>query len=345
MRQPNHARRAFTLIEVGAITATLTIGAAMVLPQIQEARATARQLKDATQIRGIVQACAIWAQNNQERNPLPSRVDWEGATLPRPEGFEGKLLELDTTGNSLSLLVFNGFIPVELTVSPAEVGNVEVMQNYQHARPTSTVDPERAVWDPAFRGTPLDEWGGKVPGAVGDASHNSYAQVAYHGAREFIWGNTFSATEACWGNRGPVYILREDTWHPLAGSMFGDGSTTMEIHGDPETWEGNIGYNDQHVDYVKRPDPETVVWAFPGIVDESNREFPDNLFHSEHDNSRWLIDEQIELVTETDGRGTVKATGKNGGSGALDQRNNYLRPISKVVPGRNGLIEAKIWID
>lgn len=345
MRQPIPARRAFTLIEVGAITAMLTIGAATVLPQLQEARATARQLKDATQIRGITQACAIWAQHNGDRYPTPSRIDKTGTTLPRPAGLKGRDIRLDTTGNTLSLIIFNGFIPIELTLSPAEVGHVEVMKNYQTAYPTTAVDPAKCLWDPAFRGTPLDEWGGKVPGAVGDASHNSYAQAVYQGARESIWSNTFSATEACWGNRGPAYILRDNAWHPLAGSTFGDGSTTMEIHGDPETWEGNIGYNDQHVDYVKRPDPETLVWAFPGIADESNREFPDNLFHSEHDNSRWLIDEQIELVTETDGRGTVKATGKNGGSGALDQRNNYLRPISKVIPGQSGLIEAKIWID
>jgi type II secretory pathway pseudopilin PulG len=340
-----HRARGFTMIEVGAVLATLSVGAAVVLPQVQEARATARQIKDSTQLRGIAQACAIWAQNNKDHNPLPSEVDREGATLPLPEGFEGKVAQLDTTGNILSLLIFNGFIPTELTVSPAEVGNVEVMEDYQYANPTTTINPQRALWDPAFRGTPLDEWGGKVPGAVGDASHNSYAQVAFHGARRAMWGNTFLATEACWSNRGPVYVRRDQAWYPLAGSMFGDGSTTMIIHGDPDTWEGNTAFNDQHVEFFKRPDPEQLPWSFAGADGQGERIHLDNLFHAEHDQTRWLIDEQVELVADHLGRGTVHATGTKNGSGALDQRNNYLRPISKVIPGENGALRAQIWID
>lgn len=337
-----HAR-GFTLIEVGTVTAVLSIGVALVMPQLQEARATARQLKDSTQLRGITQACAIWAQNTDERYPTPSRIDRKGVTLPRPADLpaDARDLRLDTTGNTLSMLIWNGFMPVELTVSPAEAGNVEVMKNFQSASPTTAVDPNECLWDPAFRGTPLDQWGGKVPGDVGDASHNSYAQAAYFGARESIWSNTFKATEASWGNRGPAYVLRDDQWHPLAGSTFGDGSTTMEIHGAPDAWAGNIAFNDHHVGFVKRPDPEMLVWAFP----ELERHLPDNVFHSEFDQNRWLIDEQIELVTEHDGRGSVFATGKNGGPGALDQRNAYLRPIAGVVPGEGDALRAHIWID
>ncbi|MEQ8316109.1 MAG: type II secretion system protein [Phycisphaerales bacterium] len=341
-----HAR-GFTLIEVGAVTAVLSVGAAVVMPQFQEARATARQLKDSTQLRGITQACAIWAQNTDERYPVPSRIDRKGVTLPRPADLpaDARDLRLDTTGNTLSLLIWNGFIPWNLTVSPAEVGNVEVIKNYQTATPTTAVDPNACLWDPAFRGTPLDHWGGKVPGEVGDASHNSYAQVAYFGARESMWGNTFKATEACWANRGAAYVLRDDQWHPLAGSTFGDGSKTMKIHGPPDSWAGNIAFNDQHVSFVERPDPEMLVWAFAGLEGDGERHLPDNVFHSERDQNRWLIDEQIELVTEHDGRGSVFATGKNGGTGALDQRNAYLRPISTVVPGEGDALKAHVWID
>lgn len=340
-----HRTRGFTILELIAIIAILVVGYVAAVPQLGQARDQARELKDSTQLRGITQACAIWAQNNQERNPIPSTLEHNGHVLPRPDGLAGRDLRLDTTGNILSLLIFNGFIPVELTMSPAEVGNVQAMLNYQYAHPTTTVSPRDAFWDPAFRGTALDEWGGKVPGTVGDASHNSYAQMAYHGTREVMWSNTFSSREACWGNRGPAYTLDQGMWTPLTDSPFGDGSTTNRIHGDPGSWEGNIAFNDQHVEFVTRPDPEQLPWAFPGLEDQLNRRLPDNLFHSETDHDRRIIDENIALVAGNDGRGTLKATGRRDGDGALDQRNNYLRPISKIVPGENGVIEAQFWID
>lgn len=343
--RPNHTNRGFTILELVAIIASLVIGYVAAVPQLGQARDQARELKDSTQLRGITQACAIWAQNNRERYPIPSRIDLNGSTIARPDGLVGRDLRLDTTGNTLCLLIWNGFLPPELAVSPNEVGNVEVMANFNSAAPQSAMRPRDAFWDPAFRGTPLDEWGGKVPGAVGDASHNSYAQMAYHGAREAVWSNTFSSAEACWGNRGPAYTLDRGVWTPLAGSPFGDGSTTLRIHGAPETWEGNIAFNDQHVEFLDRPDPMHLSWVFPGLEDQLNRRHPDNVFHSENDHDRTVIDENIALVAGNDGRGSLKATGKPGGKGALDQKNNYLRPISKVVPGENGTIETQFWID
>ncbi len=338
MSQPRHARRAFTILELVAVLVSCVIS---IVVATQSSRAVARQLKDSTQIRGITQACAIWAQNNREKYPTPSRVDMTGATLPRPDGLNGRDLRLDTTGNTLSMLIWNGFFPPELTVSPAEKGNVKLMDTFQSANPPTAMRPHDAFWDPAFRGTPLDEWGGKVPGKIGDASHNSYAQVVYPGGREKLWTNTFSSREASWGNRGPAYEFDGGSWHPIAGNQFGDGSTTMRIHGEPETWEGNIGFNDQSVDYVLRPDPEHLVWTFS----EPQMRLPDNLFHAEHDHTRALIDEHIKVVMGNDGRGMAEFTGVKGGAGALDQKNNYLRPISKVLPGENGAIEVQFWID
>ncbi|MFI4881720.1 MAG: hypothetical protein ACIAQU_03950 [Phycisphaerales bacterium JB064] len=323
----------------------LVIGFVTALAPMGQARQEARQLKDSTQLRGITQASAIWAQNNQERYPTPSRVDRKGVTIPRPEGLNGRDLSLDTTGNILSAMIFNGFFPVELTVSPAEVGNVEVFANYQFANPTTTVNPPMALWDPAFRGTPLDVWGGKVPGIMGSASHNSYAQVAYYGRREHMWGNTFSASEAVWGNRGPAYTLEEQQWVPLRNSPFGDASTTMRIHGNPTTWEGNVAFNDQHVDFVTQPDPAALRWHFVDVGGQGPDILPDNLFHAEHDRTRAPIGEHLEVAAAGDARGIVRHSGKQVGDEALDQRNNYLRPISKVIPGENGAIEAHIWVD
>lgn len=338
-------RRGFTILELVAIIVSFVVGFVVAMPTLEGNRDTARQLKDSTQIRGIVQACAIWAQYNDERYPTPSRVDRNGSTLPRPDGLTGPDLRLDTTGNTLSMLMWNGFFPVELAVSPAEVGNVQVMADFMSVNPPTAVRPRDAFWDPAFRGTPLDEWGGKVPGAVGDAGHNSYAQVAYYGGRARLWSNTFSSVEACWGNRGPAYTLGDGGWVPLEGNQFGDGSTTMRIHGEPTTWEGNIGFNDQHVEYLTRPDPDSLRWRFPAPEGRGNLPANDNVFHAEHDRTRAPIDEHIKPVQGADGRGTIRGTMAEGGDGALDQRDNYLRPIARVVPGKNGRITAEFWID
>lgn len=71
---------------------------------------------------------------------------------------------------------------------------------------------------------------------------------------------------------------------------------------------------------------------------------PDNLFHAEHDNDRSVINENVSPVSGNEGRGIIRYSGA-GGREALDQRNNYLRPIAKVIPGANGVSEAHIWID
>lgn len=348
MRRPFASRRGLSAIEVLVVLGVVVLLTLVALPLVSGFRtgpSGSRGLKDATQIRGITQAAAIWAQNNNERYPTPSEIDLEGATLPRPADLDGPDRRLDTTGNTLSMLIWNGFFPVELAVSPAEAGNVEVHENFQAASPTSAENPSRAYWDPAFRGTPIDDWGGSVPGTVGDPGHNSYAQVAWFDDRSFMWSNTFDSTQAVLGNRGPVYTLNKNKWEAVQGNNFGSRSTTMLIHGAKNEWSGYVGFNDQHVDFFTRPDPMVLTWTFPGISDPTQQTVFDNLFHAEHDHSRALIDEQIKLAQGTDGRGLISGDGLPAGSGALDQQNNYLRPISRVLPGENGQISAEFWID
>ena len=228
--------RGLTVVEVIAIVVVVVILVGILLPAMGRPNhhGGSRQLKDQTQVRGIVQAMSLWAQNNGDRYPLPSLVDKDNATVADIGATK------NTTANIFSLLVFNGSIPTEICVSPAESnGKIEVFTKYALEKPPTAVNPEKALWDPSFN---ADFTGDKQ-------SHLSYANLQPFGPRAKRWMYTFAATDAQVGNRGPEIKeiqRRRSSFTPIP--VLNDSNTFL-IHGGRKAWEGNIAYADSHVNF------------------------------------------------------------------------------------------------
>lgn len=347
-RQAHSATRpGFTLVELFVLLAfivVLTVGfMAVATNMIRPRHGGARTLKDSTQVRGIVQALITFAGSNQDRYPLPSLLDRGG-----PEGLGQTVKSKSATehaGKDLSrhlysILIYGGFIPTEMLVSPAEAnGNIQVKNDYKFAKPETAADPNYALWDPAFRAAGGDQGVGTETAA--DPTNNSYAHLPPFGKRSKKWWNTFGASEAAIGNRGPQYKLKSSS--PDAARVLTDegetkaanngtiaggrASQTLYIHGSRYTWEGNIGYNDNHVSYETQPDPDQTPFTF---TSPTKRAKSDNLFVNENDADR----------THASFFGDYATPGN-------DNSNNFLILYNTVVTSPTSETDIKLgtWMD
>jgi hypothetical protein len=252
------SRTGFTLVELASCAAGAGIAATVCIGLIQPAgedggvRKDERRRMDQVHMRGIMVGCTVWAQNNLDRYPLPSVIDKTDQTVAEKGAAK------DTSANIMSLLIFNGFVPVEILVSPVERNpSIRVCQGYALDMPKTAVNPANAAWDPAFS---VDFTNGKTGGL-------SYAHLQPTAGRKARWSNTFVSTEATITMRGPqVSSVVQNEDGSVTPNFANPASLTFGMYGDGSGWSGNVGFNDNHVAFAAQsllPGPTSCTTTSP----------------------------------------------------------------------------------
>ncbi|MBL8990666.1 MAG: hypothetical protein JNJ48_03695 [Phycisphaerae bacterium] len=253
-RDDGRDRCAFTLVELVTVVVVslLMMGLLLAAYSTTWRRGCYRSttLRNATQIRSIVQAMQVWAQANRDEFPLPSALDASDATVSAGGDPDSK----NTTASIASILIWNGLICPESLVAARELHpNITIDDDYQTQRPARAVDPAAALWDPAFN----DDFTSPI-GAVGRASppgNLSFAFMPPAGARRGKWKSTFEPLLALVGERGPD--LMQTGVDAAGNAQYSPVKTSHPTLAPMKNgaWIGDVGYADGHVNFETSHSP------------------------------------------------------------------------------------------
>jgi prepilin-type N-terminal cleavage/methylation domain-containing protein len=328
--------KGFTLVELLVVMAIIALLLGLLLPALAKARATARQVKDATQIKQCHAGLLTAGADNNGRNPLPGTINHVGTVPGRHTGTDAARVgsggdeRQNNHANLWGAMIGRGFINAQILISPAEVNSqVSACVRYNANRINPAYD---CYWDPIdalgagttpnFPG-PSGPTGFRADLLTGGAGasgvcNTSYATIALdptnRRARE--WQNSGNSQFAIMGNRGPQGGSTDTSIFP--------NSKTLLIHGGAKEWDGNLAFNDNHVDLSRTfyptnsaeldrtPQSGGPQWqALQGTV---QGKFLDNVFRNDAGGTTWAIP-----VRYSDMALVMQRASRNTSSFGLDQ--------------------------
>ena len=248
-----HGRRGITILEVVIALAMIVALIVWFCISTLSSRRTAARLKDAQTLKDIHRAMVVWSNNGVGEFPLPSRMDLFNHTIAAEDRAK------NTTANIFSVLVFFGNLSPEQLISARETNPaISADGDYAYINPPAAVDPNNALWDPAFS---ADFTNGKT-------GNISFAHLQPGGRRVSMWQDTFAPDEAVLANRSP-----EITSVTITGAADDAANYTVAtrsprslasaIHGTPTRWRGNVAFNDGRVDFVDTLGPLAPIGTMP----------------------------------------------------------------------------------
>ncbi|UCD76519.1 MAG: prepilin-type N-terminal cleavage/methylation domain-containing protein [Phycisphaerales bacterium] len=247
-------KRGFTLIELLVVMAIIALLIGLLLPALAKARAEAKRLKDATQIKQVHQSWLIFARQFDGILPTPGLINRKPVNGQEIPGSGEEDLLLNDHAALYSACIMANYFGPELCVGPTEPsGKVLIKDNYNWDLYSPINDQ---YWDPSFGAKLLS------------SSNTSYAVMPLTGRRKTReWRESMNPAFAVLGNRGVENGSLDEADY--------ENSITLQIHGGHKQWIGNIGYNDGHVAVSTSFMPDSVNYEQNGVS------YPDNLFNND----------------------------------------------------------------
>lgn len=234
--------RGFTLVELLVVIAIIALLVGLLLPALAKAMASAKTVKDSTQIKQIHQAMLSMAQETKgNKMPTPGLINRVG----QDPGSGVEDYTQNKTQNLYSACVARNLFNTDLCIGPTEV-NPQIVEyknyDYDLYRPANDT-----YWDPGF--------GANVSLAAGSTTfaNTSYAHLVLCGYRKANqWRATLDSTK-------PHFSTRGTNEGVTVGANY-EQSPTLRLHGPSKSWAGNCCYADNHMEYIETFKPENVSW-------------------------------------------------------------------------------------
>lgn len=266
--------KGFTLIELLVVMGIIALLLAILLPALGRARATAKRVKDSTQVQQTHKGFLTLSRDYGGIFPTPGLIDRVGNNPGR--GAEDLLA--NDHGKMYAACIMQHAFDTSVLISPAEVStNVIAFANYNFDAYDVTAADDK-YWDPGFKSDLT---------AIANVSYGTLGLFGTRKSKE--WKDSYNSKFVVMGNRG----VKDGSLTPADYN----NSKTLAIHGGDKQWEGNVCFNDNHVAYENKFQPDGITQFGSGSATIDDNIFKDDPEAATADT--WLV-----MTSQVTGGGT-----------------------------------------